>query len=44
MVQEGTLEIGDFIVAGQYFGKVKAMTNERGVRIEKAGPSAPVRC
>lgn len=42
MVQEGTLEIGDFIVAGQYFGKVKAMTNERGVRIEKAGPSAPV--
>jgi translation initiation factor IF-2 len=42
MVQEGTLEIGDFIVAGQYFGKVKAMTNERGVRIEKAGPSTPV--
>ena len=42
MVQEGTLEIGDFIVAGQYFGKVKAMTNERGVRIDKAGPSAPV--
>jgi translation initiation factor IF-2 len=42
MVQEGTLQIGDFIVAGQYFGKVKAMTNERGVRIEKAGPSAPV--
>lgn len=42
MVQEGTLEIGDFIVAGQYYGKVKAMTNERGVRIEKAGPSAPV--
>lgn len=42
MVQEGTLEIGDFIVAGQYYGKVKAMTNERGVRIEKAGPSSPV--
>ncbi len=42
MVQEGTLHIGDFIVAGQYFGKVKAMTNERGVRIEKAGPSSPV--
>ncbi len=42
MVQEGTLEIGDFVVAGQYFGKVKAMTNERGVRIEKAGPSSPV--
>ena len=42
MVQEGTLNIGDFIVAGQYYGKVKAMTNERGVRIETAGPSAPV--
>ncbi|MBK9329802.1 MAG: translation initiation factor IF-2 [Sphingobacteriales bacterium] len=42
MVQEGTLKIGDFVVAGQYFGKVKAMTNERGVRIEKAGPSSPV--
>jgi translation initiation factor IF-2 len=34
--------MGDFIVAGQYFGKVKAMTNERGVRIKEAGPSAPV--
>ncbi|HNE50710.1 MAG TPA: translation initiation factor IF-2, partial [Chitinophagales bacterium] len=42
MVQEGTLHIGDFVVAGQYFGKVKAMTNERGARIEKAGPSSPV--
>ncbi len=42
MVQEGTLNIGDFIVAGQYFGKVKAMTNVRGVRINTAGPSAPV--
>ncbi|MFN8238743.1 MAG: translation initiation factor IF-2 [Chitinophagales bacterium] len=42
MVQEGTLKIGDFVVAGQYYGKVKAMTNERGVRIEKAGPSTPV--
>lgn len=42
MVQEGTLEIGDFVVAGQYYGKVKAMTNERGVRIESAGPSSPV--
>jgi translation initiation factor IF-2 len=42
MVQEGTMEIGDFIVAGQYYGKVKAMSDERGVRIEKAGPSSPV--
>lgn len=42
MVQEGTLAIGDFIVAGQHYGKVKAMTNERGMRIAKAGPSSPV--
>ena len=42
MIQEGTLKIGDFIVAGQYFGKVKAMANERGTRIEYAGPSVPV--
>lgn len=42
MVQEGTLNIGDFLVAGQYYGKVKAMTNQRGVRIDSAGPSVPV--
>lgn len=42
MVQEGTLEIGDFVVAGQYYGKVRALNNERGARVEKAGPSQPV--
>jgi len=42
MVQEGTLNIGDFVVAGQYYGKVKALTNERGSRVKKAGPSQPV--
>ncbi|MCO5231981.1 MAG: translation initiation factor IF-2 [Chitinophagales bacterium] len=42
MVQEGTLNIGDFVVAGQHFGRVKALTNERGVRVKKAGPSQPV--
>lgn len=42
MVQDGTLNIGDFVVAGQYYGKVKALTNERGTRINKAGPSQPV--
>lgn len=41
MVQEGTLKVGDFMVAGPYFGKVKAMTNERGQRVQKAGPSTP---
>jgi translation initiation factor IF-2 len=42
MVQKGTLKVGDMIVAGQYYGKVKAMTNERGIKVLKAGPSTPV--
>jgi translation initiation factor IF-2 len=42
LVQNGTLNQGDMIACGQYFGKVKAMFNERGQRVEKAGPSAPV--
>jgi len=42
LVQNGTLEQGDMIVCGQHFGKIKAMFNERGQRVEKAGPSTPV--
>ncbi len=42
LVQNGTLEQGDMIACGQYFGKIKAMFNERGQRVDKAGPSAPV--
>jgi translation initiation factor IF-2 len=42
LVQNGTLNMGDMIVSGQYFGKVKAMFNERGQRVKEAGPSAPV--
>lgn len=42
LVQNGTLEQGDMIVCGQYYGKVKAMFNERGQRVQEAGPSAPV--
>ncbi|HNC65232.1 MAG TPA: translation initiation factor IF-2, partial [Chitinophagales bacterium] len=42
MVQDGTLKIGDVMVAGQYHGKVKALYNERGLRINSAGPSSPV--
>ncbi len=42
LVQNGTLEQGDMIVCGQYFGKIKAMFNERGQRVQEAGPSAPV--
>ncbi len=42
LVQNGTLHIGDPIVAGEHSGKVRAMLNERGVREESAGPSTPV--
>lgn len=42
VVQSGTLRIGDNILAGSYFGKVKAMFNERGNNIAEAGPSHPV--
>lgn len=41
LVQAGTLKVGDIILAGQYYGHVKAMFNERGEKIEKAGPSEP---
>jgi translation initiation factor IF-2 len=42
LVQAGTLSISDVVVAGGYSGKVKAMFNERGERVKKAGPSTPV--
>lgn len=42
LVQGGTLNVGDPILAGANFGKVKAMLNERGQRIIEAGPSTPV--
>ncbi len=42
LVQNGTLEVGNMIVSGQYFGKIKAMYNERNQRIDKAPPSTPV--
>lgn len=41
LVENGTLHPGDLIVSGQYFGRVKAMFNERNKKEEKAGPSAP---
>lgn len=42
LVQNGTLHQGDLIVSGQYFGRIKAMFNERNQRVEAAGPSTPV--
>ncbi len=41
LVQNGTLKIGDIILAGTHFGRVKAMFNERNQRIKKAGPAEP---
>jgi translation initiation factor IF-2 len=42
LVQNGTLKQGDLILSGQYYGRVKAMFNERNQRIEVAPPSTPV--
>ncbi len=42
LVQAGTLRVGDVILAGQYFGRVRAMVNDKGERIKEAGPSTPV--
>ena len=42
LVQNGTLKKGDFILAGRYTGKVKAMFDERGKSVLEAGPSKPV--
>ncbi|MFN0010598.1 MAG: translation initiation factor IF-2 [Phycisphaerales bacterium] len=42
MILEGELKIGDFIVAGRAFGRVRDITNDRGIRIKQAGPAMPV--
>ncbi|TBR18911.1 MAG: translation initiation factor IF-2 [Chitinophagaceae bacterium] len=42
LVQNGTLKVGDIVVSGQHFGKVKAMFNERSQKLKDAPPSAPV--
>ncbi|MBT8187598.1 MAG: translation initiation factor IF-2 [Croceitalea sp.] len=42
LVQNGTLQIGDYVLAGTCSGKVKAMQDERGKNIKKAGPATPI--
>jgi translation initiation factor IF-2 len=42
LVQDGTLRVGDFVLAGAGFGKVRAMTNEHGKQVHEAGPATPV--
>ena len=42
LVQNGTLKMGDVVLAGTHYGRVKAMFNERNQRVEQAGPAEPV--
>jgi translation initiation factor IF-2 len=42
LVEAGTLRVGDSLLAGQWSGRVKAMYNERGTRVEDVGPAMPV--
>ncbi len=43
LVQNGTLKVGDYLLAGKYHGKVKAMYDERDRKVKEAGPSTPVK-
>ncbi len=42
LVEAGTLKVGDILLAGRFSGKVKAMQDERGKRVQKVGPAGPV--
>ncbi len=42
LVENGTLKVGDYFVAGYSFGKIKALLNEKGERLKEAGPGTPV--
>lgn len=42
LVQGGTLHVGDVVLAGMHYGRVKALYNERGQKVKEAGPSVPV--
>ena len=44
LISGGTLKVGDILLCGQYFGKVKALIDDRGRRIKEAGPSAAIKC
>ena len=42
LVLEGTLNVGDIALAGGYYGRIRALTNDQGKRVKQAGPSVPV--
>src|SRR6185312_9584878 len=43
LVRKGTLRVGDTVICGQFYGKVRALINEEGKRLKEAGPSVAVR-
>ena len=43
LVQNGTLSVGDIVLAGEEYGRVKTLINDRGERVKSAGPSTPVK-
>ncbi len=44
LVKEGTLKVGDPVLCGRYWGRVRALINDRGVKVKSATPSVPVKC
>ena len=42
LIEAGTLKVGDIILSGSYYGRVKAMTDHRGKRLKKVGPATPI--
>ena len=42
LVENGTLHVGDYVLAGTYTGKIRAMHDERGKKVKEAGPSTPI--
>ncbi|MGB0524140.1 MAG: translation initiation factor IF-2 [Flammeovirgaceae bacterium] len=42
LIEAGTLQVGDIILSGSYYGRVKAMTDHRATRLKKAGPATPI--
>lgn len=44
LVKRGCLKVGDMIICGPHFGRIKALINERGVRMRTADPSTPIKC
>ncbi len=44
LITNGTLRVGDVILCGQYWGRVRALLDDRGAKLKEAGPSTPVKC